>query len=205
MLDLEKLRRLINEINSLEKFNWDDPHAEAWKNKVLRFLKREFGENSDFYKEFYDLTHGPYVVSAGTPNHVFQKEYIEDLEKYRIHLQSFLEEIEDEKPKVTSTTNMEKNVGMQNNRESMSREQKTIFIIHGHDDINTFKLQSLLKNRWKLNPKILQDEPGKGRTIIQKFEEEARKATYAFAILTPDDIVKGSQDDYRQSRPNVFF
>jgi predicted nucleotide-binding protein len=79
-----------------------------------------------------------------------------------------------------------------------------LFIIHGHDEINTLRLQSLLKDRWDLNPILLRDRPGKGRTIIEKFEEEAKKAKYAFAILTPDDVVMGD-DDYRQSRPNVFF
>lgn len=88
---------------------------------------------------------------------------------------------------------------------SLYGESNTLFIIHGHDEINTLKLKYLLKERWNLDPLLLTERPGKGRTIIEKFEEEARKARFVFAILTPDDLIKGSFDEYRQSRPNVFF
>ena len=48
-------------------------------------------------------------------------------------------------------------------------------------------------------------EPGKGRTIIEKFEDEAQRATFAFAILTPDDFVSIDGKEYSQARPNVIF
>jgi predicted nucleotide-binding protein len=49
------------------------------------------------------------------------------------------------------------------------------------------------------------DEPGKGRTLIEKFEEEARDAVFAFALLTPDDVIKTEKVEYIQPRPNVIF
>jgi predicted nucleotide-binding protein len=185
----------MDEIDSLKKLRWNDPKAEAWKNKVLRFLKREFGEESDYYREFEEIVHGPIAISQGTPDSVFQKDYIKDLEEYKVHLESYLEEVRENSVKQVEAPTRNKNsyIG-----------SKTLFIIYGHDEISTLKLQSLLKDRWDLNPILLKDKPGKGRTIIEKFEEEARKANYAFAILTPDDVVMGD-DEYRQSRPNVFF
>jgi predicted nucleotide-binding protein len=192
---VEKLEGLIDEINSLKKLRWNDPKAEAWKNKVLRFLKREFGESSDYYKEFEEIVHGPIVISQGTPDIVFQKDYFKDLEEYKVHLESFLEEVKENSVKRVEAPTRNKNSDI---------ESKTLFIIHGHDEINTLKLQSLLKDRWNLNTILLKDKPGKGRTIIEKFEQEAEKAKFAFAILTPDDVVMGD-DEYRQSRPNVFF
>ena len=180
----------MGEINNLKTLRWNDPKVEAWKNKVLRFLKREFGEGSDYYKEFEAIVHGPIVISQGTPDSEFQKDHIKDLEKYKVHLESFVEEVQENSVKrVETRTNL---------------ESKSVFIIHGHDENNTLKLHSLLKERWNLDPILLKDKPGKGRTIIEKFEEEAKKLRYAFAILTPDDVVMGD-DGYRQSRPNVFF
>jgi predicted nucleotide-binding protein len=192
---VEKLVGLIDEIDRLKKLRWNDPKVEAWKNKVLRFLKREFGEGSDYYKEIQEIIHGPILISQGTPESVFQKDYINDLEGYRVHLVSILEEVKE---------NSKKKVGTSARGKNSHIESKTLFIIHGHDEINTMKLHSLLKDRWNLNPILLKDKPGKGRTIIEKFEEEAKKARYAFAILTPDDVIMGD-DEYRQSRPNVFF
>jgi predicted nucleotide-binding protein len=46
---------------------------------------------------------------------------------------------------------------------------------------------------------------GSRRTIIKKFEKEARKARHALGILTPDDTIKYLSHRYRQARPNVFF
>jgi predicted nucleotide-binding protein len=52
---------------------------------------------------------------------------------------------------------------------------------------------------------MLKLRPGGGKTIIEKFEMEARKARYAFAILTPDDTIGYLSRKYKQARPNVFF
>jgi hypothetical protein len=151
---VEKLVGLVDEIDNLKKLRWNDPKAEAWKNKVLRFLKREFGEESDYYTEFEKIVHGPIVISQGTPDIIFQKDYIKDLEEYKVHLESFLEKVRENSVKQVEAPTRNKNsyIG-----------SKTLFIIYGHDEISTLKLQSLLKDRWDLNPILLKDKPGKGQ------------------------------------------
>ena len=81
---------------------------------------------------------------------------------------------------------------------------KDVFIIHGRDENNALRLKRLLR-KWNLNSIILKLRPGGGKTIIEKFEMEARKARYAFAILTPDDTIRYLSGKYKQARPNVFF
>ena len=51
----------------------------------------------------------------------------------------------------------------------------------------------------------MQEKPGRGRTIIERFEEEAQNATYAFVLLTSDDTVKTKDRKYAQARHNVVF
>jgi hypothetical protein len=82
---------------------------------------------------------------------------------------------------------------------------RNVFLIHGHDYNNTARLRDILRDRLKLNPVILSDEPEKGRTVIEKFEQEARQCGYAFAIMTPDDTVVTAGGRMGQSRPNVIF
>lgn len=82
---------------------------------------------------------------------------------------------------------------------------KNVFIIHGHDTINTVQLCNLLKERYSLDPIVLSEKPGKGRTLIEKFEDEAAMAAFAFALFTPDDMVKDESREYSQARPNVVF
>ncbi len=80
-----------------------------------------------------------------------------------------------------------------------------VFIIHGHDIDNLGQLTTLMKDKWGLTPIILKGEPGKGRTIIEKFLEEAERAVFTIALLTPDDAIMLADSRYAQARPNVTF
>lgn len=82
---------------------------------------------------------------------------------------------------------------------------KAVFIVHGHDDRNLLRLKEILRDRCKLEPIVLSAKPGKGRTIIEKFEAEAQNAAFASVILTPDDSIAKSGTVYSQARPNVIF
>jgi len=79
-----------------------------------------------------------------------------------------------------------------------------IFIIHGHDEGKWRELQDILED---LNQEIvvLKEEPSAGETIIEKFEKLADDCCYAFALITPDDLVKKKGNRYSQARPNVLF
>ena len=89
--------------------------------------------------------------------------------------------------------------------ERLIPQSQKVFVIHGHDETNTLKLRNLLKERFKLEPIVLKELPSKGRALIEKFEEEASDASFAFALVTPDDLVRIQTDEYAQPRPNVIF
>ena len=84
-------------------------------------------------------------------------------------------------------------------------KKPTIFIVHGHDEINLHKLEKLLVSRFKLDCKILSLDPNVGRTLIEKLEQEGKKVDFAFVLLTPDDQIKSQGLEYKQARPNVIF
>ena len=86
-----------------------------------------------------------------------------------------------------------------------STQSNVIFIVHGHDEPNLYKLKELLKDEYGLTPIVLSSQPGSGKTIIEKFEAEAKKAAFAFVLLTPDDIIRKNNREYGQARPNVVF
>jgi predicted nucleotide-binding protein len=104
---------------------------------------------------------------------------------------------------ILHTSSRERPAGISS--QTIRRQSKDVFIIYGRDETNASKLKNILKRKWHLNGIILKNEPGSGKTIIEKFEREAMKAVYAFAILTPDDTIKYLSHKYRQPRPNVFF
>jgi len=96
LVDIEKFKKLIGETRVLKKLHWKNPKTSVWISRVLRFLKKEFGDDSDYYKQFYGATHGPVVVSSGTTDSEFQLRYLERLKQYEGYLQAFLEEVEED-------------------------------------------------------------------------------------------------------------
>lgn len=85
-------------------------------------------------------------------------------------------------------------------------EQKKVFIVHGHDTPALFELDNLLTKDFHLNTIVLSQMPSRGSpALIDKFEREASSASYAFVLLTPDDIVEKDDGEYLQARPNVLF
>lgn len=80
-----------------------------------------------------------------------------------------------------------------------------IFIVHGHDKEALAEVARLL-TQLGLVPIILHEQPNKGRTIIEKFEEEG-KVGFAIVLLTPDDLGKAKDDSAlgRRARQNVIL
>jgi len=81
------------------------------------------------------------------------------------------------------------------------------FIVHGHDDAAKLGLKDYLQNTLGLpEPVILHQQPNKGRTVIEKFEEYSKDIDVAFVLLTPDDIGGLPEEDQRErARQNVIF
>lgn len=77
----------------------------------------------------------------------------------------------------------------------------TIMIIHGHDEEMKRNVQ-LFITRAGINEIVLHEQLDRGRTIIEKLEEESSKVTYAIALLSPDDILS---DGTMRARQNVIL
>lgn len=80
-----------------------------------------------------------------------------------------------------------------------------IFIIHGHDELNTRRLTDLLQNHFGVKPIIILARAGMSRPLIDKYEDSASSCSFAFALVTPDDEIRKPDNMYYQARPNVIF
>ena len=86
------------------------------------------------------------------------------------------------------------------------RKRENVFIIHGKDEAKWRELKDIIKEDFRLNPIILQDQPDAGcKTLIEKFEHYAEQCSYAVAVFTPDDEVSDGGEQYLQARPNVIY
>jgi len=82
------------------------------------------------------------------------------------------------------------------------------FIVHGHDDLAISELKDYLQNTLKWDPPVvLREQPNRGRTIIEKFEELSGRIDCVFVLVTPDDsgVNLTTDDEKRRARQNVIF
>jgi predicted nucleotide-binding protein len=64
---------------------------------------------------------------------------------------------------------------------------KNVFIVHGKDNVSKLELARILE-KLGFKPMILSEQPDKGRTLIEKLENETIDIGFVFVILTPDDV-----------------
>ena len=86
------------------------------------------------------------------------------------------------------------------------KTQSKVFIAHGHDDEAKTAVAKFVETLG-LKPTVLDEQPSKGRTIIDKFEEQADEAGFAIVLLTPDDVGSSKAIGERKprARQNVIF
>lgn len=91
---------------------------------------------------------------------------------------------------------------------SNSAGGKKVFVVHGH---NERVLQECARFLEKLDQEvvILREQSNAGRTIIEKFEQQAQEAGFAVVLLTADDRggPAAANDDrmHPRARQNVIF
>jgi len=84
-------------------------------------------------------------------------------------------------------------------------KNKKVFIVHGHNHRLRDRVTFFLEQVGVLHI-ILDEQPNRGQTLIEKFEKHAQEAGYAIILYTPDDQVL-SADITPKGRPrqNVVF
>ena len=84
---------------------------------------------------------------------------------------------------------------------------KPVFIVHGHDHAARDTVADFVGN-WGFTPTVLDKQPSRSRTIIEKFEQCADEADFAIVLMTPDDVGasrKNRADLKPRARQNVIF
>jgi predicted nucleotide-binding protein len=64
---------------------------------------------------------------------------------------------------------------------------KAVFVVHGHDEAMKQSVARFISDLG-LSPIVLHEQPNRGQTIIEKFEQNAAQAGFAVVLMSPDDI-----------------
>lgn len=95
---IDTLKKLIEEIDILKAINWREPDYEVWKGKAIRYVKKQFGDDSDYANEIKDVLNPPVLVTTDTPDSYWVNLRRETLASARAHLQGYLDELEQSTP-----------------------------------------------------------------------------------------------------------
>lgn len=107
--------------------------------------------------------------------------------------------------KACKETSPKKNLNPDAKRNSKEkRDPKSIFIVHGHDEIAKIKTARFIE-QIGLKPIILHEQVNSGKTIIEKIEVFSNVG-FGIVLYTPCDVGGKTKDDLKlRARQNVVF
>lgn len=196
---IEKLKNIISEIDDLisKGVTSTDSDFLIWKNKAKSFILTIYEEDDFQYKEFDKIKFHRDDWSKwfnGTAS-IDQVEVCrKDLLTAKGLLENILETLEEEN-EFNKSSNDEVNI----------KKYDKVFIVHGHDGELKQSVARIIEKQG-IDAIILSEQANKGRTIIEKFEDNS-DVSGAICLFTADDLGKAKKDsvDNSRARQNVVL
>lgn len=203
--ELERgIRRLEKRLEEVKQFDpqtldQQDPYStiRPLSASIETAIVDTFGVNTVEFNRYYRAAHFNWPIRMGSEvghsvkiAHVTKDRLksIQLLESAIAHLKEKLEDMGDTPAAATLAY-------------TPDMTSRKVFIVHGHDDGMKDSTARFL-NSIGFDPIILHERANKGRTIIQKFREEAKDVGFAVVLLSPDDETAEGQ---RRARQNVIL
>lgn len=199
MTDYEKLISIVSEIDNLisHHVRSSAPAFEAWQTKAERFLIKKYGKDSLEHKKFLD-THFAPLIWVGDDEEEDARISIECCRKGLLSckavFETYLEDMADEEESATPNSVM-----------LQTSIMDKVFVVHGHDGELKHAVARLIEKQG-LDAIILSEQANKGKTIIEKFEENS-DVSGAICLFTADDLgrAKAVPNEHPRARQNVVF
>lgn len=211
LVDIKRgITRLEKRLDEVERFdpetlNPNDPRStiRPLSTAVETSLQDTFGNNTIEYNRYGAASsfEWPIVVHRGQSSHHRIIKYVSDARTRSLQLltaaismlKDRLKDLEEDELSIAPVSHFEKT--------TQQRTSRRIFIVHGQDD-GTKEAVARFISSIGFDPIILHEQPNKGRTIIQKFRDEASDVGFAIVLLTPDDQTSTGE---KRARQNVIL
>ena len=195
---IERLQKLVDEASELNLEYYRSQKFQKWTEDVYSAFYHIFGEDS---RQYLRLPRSYSTTPIGI------REYLNSMVS---RVASNLDDVnafwEDDGTSPTQPIDQSDISALDSERIDKRSSSDRVFVIHGHDESARQTVARFLE-RLDLEPVILHEQPNKGRTIIEKFEEHAQVG-FAVVLLTPDDVGALADDKKNQkprARQNVIF
>lgn len=193
MTDYERLKKIIDEADRLARQGvfTNSPAFQSWYNLTERFLLNKYGKDSIELSNFRHTKFAPQIYSD---NRQLLAKCAEGLLACKLTFQGYLEELKEENSN-----------GQDTEQSLQTKNLSKIFIVHGHDGELQQSVARLIEKQG-IEAIILSEQANKGKTIIEKLEENSDVGC-AICLFTPDDTGKANNEtDYKaRARQNVVL
>ena len=199
MTDYQKLEAIYNEIDTLiaKRVMAESPEFESWHSRAERFLVNHFGPTTYEVTDFSNTLFMPMVYAPGADDSRI-KACCDGLKKTKDIFKDYLTEIKEE---ILEKDEESEKIA----HADLSYQNNKVFVVHGHDEALKEKVARLLEKQG-LEAIILSEQANKGKTIIEKFEENSDVGA-AICLFTGDDIGKEKSEavEKQRARQNVVY
>ena len=199
---IDRIQKALDAIPEVAETNSRSQEFAKWRRNTEVVLEYTFGMNTRQVNEFCEIRYILGVISTDTPDYLFHQAWRNGLQQAAAILRVMLEEIHEYWSDDMHVSGMP---------EKFAPEKPVItnnvFVVHGKDEEAKQQVARFLESLG-LKPIILQEQPSRGNTIIEKFEEHAQSAGFAVALCTPDDVGALASDRGNlklRMRQNVVF
>jgi len=189
--EIKLIQDLIDKTNNLTHGN--EGELDSLKRTAEMRIRKIFGDSSTYLKDLKVISFYPSIRIAGMDKSIYEESWSKGQSKMLNLFKTIKEEL-----------TLDTDAKLKNERVKLSNK---IFIVHGHDEEMKQAVARTVE-KIDLKPIILHEQPNKGRTIIEKFEDYS-DVNFAIVLLSPDDIAypknKQPEDKKFRARQNVIF
>lgn len=194
------IRRLERRLKAVEDFDPKsldraDPYSTTrpLEEDIKTALSETFGHGTIEFKRFHDAASFDWPIFIGRElPHGEKIDYVAKGRQRSIQLLKAAIEL------LRERLGNQKPLGKSHGNPTNTQASNRIFIVHGHDNEPKEAVARFLE-AIGFQPVILHEQASKGRTIIQKFREEAADVGFAIVLMTPDDEMPSGAVRARQN------
>ena len=191
MDEIELVQDLIDKTKNLPHRN--EEKLDSLKRTTEMRIRKIFGDSTTYLHDLKLISFTPGVYWSGIDKSLYDKSWVKGQSKMLNLLNTMEEDL-----------TLDSNKIIKKDKRKLSNK---IFIVHGHDEEMKQAVARIVE-KIGLMPIILHEQPNKGRTVIEKFEDYA-DVNFAIIIFSPDDIAypksKSPKDKRSRARQNVIF
>jgi predicted nucleotide-binding protein len=191
---IELIESLLSEATAL---TYNDGNLDIVKKRSEMIAKKVFGDKSEYIAKLNKIRFSPSIVWSGMDRSIYNSTFESGKRELINLINVMLEDV-----------NLSNVLDGSQNLETLNSElSENIFIVHGHNEEMKQSSARFLE-KIDLKPIILHEQPNKGKTIIEKFNDYSN-VSFAIVLLSADDVAFSKNEEVEnasfRARQNVIF